>query len=106
LAKDFNIPLEQFILCETPLLRLEKRGKMVSAEEAMKADWKEEEELIKVFEDDDSEPKSLVDIPYSLLSKCAGLFFQSFRLYVVYDGEDKDTVIAQLRDKVKDWDKT
>lgn len=104
LATDFDIPLEQFILCETPLLRLEKRGPMVSAEEAMKADWKEEEELIKVFEDGDSEPKSLVDIPYSLLSKCAGLFFQSFRLYVVYDGEDKDNVIAELRDKVRDWE--
>jgi len=104
LAKDFDIPLEQFILCETPLLRLEKRGPMVSAEEAMKADWKEEEELIKVFETGESEPKSLVDIPYSLLSKCAGLFFQSFRLYVVYDGEDKDNVITELRDKVRDWE--
>jgi len=106
LAKDFNIPLEQFILCETPLLRLEKRGPMVSAEEAMKTDWKEEEELIKVFEDGDSEPKSLVDIPYSLLSKCAGLFFQSFRLYVVYEGTGKDIIIDQLREKIKDWDKS
>ncbi len=105
LAKDFDIPLEQFILCETPPLRLEKRGPMVTAEEAMKADWKEEEELIKVFVSDEDEPKSLVDIPYSLLSKCAGLFFQSFRLYVVYEGEDRNDVIAQLRDRVRDWDK-
>jgi HD superfamily phosphohydrolase len=59
LAKDFDIPLGQFILCETPPLRLEKRGPLVAAEEAMKADWKEEEELIKVFENGDSEPKSL-----------------------------------------------
>lgn len=105
LAEDFSIPLEQFVLCETPLLRLEKRGPMVTAEEAMKADWKEEEELIKVFVTGKDEPKSLVDIPYSLLSKYAGLFFQSFRLYVVYGGEDRDSVIAQLRDEVKDWDK-
>ncbi|GAG88035.1 unnamed protein product, partial [marine sediment metagenome] len=35
----------------------------------------------------------------------AGLFFQSFRLYVVYEGEDKDDVISQLRKRVKDWDK-
>jgi HD superfamily phosphohydrolase len=106
LAEDFDIPLEQFILCETPQLRIEKRGPLVAAEEAMKTDWKEEEELIKVFEAGESEPKSLVDIRYSLVSKCAGLFFQSFRLYVVYEGEDKDDVVAQLRDKVKDWDKT
>ena len=105
LANDFHIHLEQFLLCETPSLRLEKRGPLVAAEEAMRTNWKEEEELIKVFVADESEPKSLVDIPYSLLSKCAGLFFQSFRLYVVYEGEDKDDVISQLRKRVKDWDK-
>jgi len=71
----------------------------------MKAIWKEED-LIKVFESGESEPKSLVDIPYSLLSQCAGLFFQSFRLYVVYEGEDKDELISQLRERVKDWDKS
>ena len=71
----------------------------------MRKNWKEEEELIKVFVLDEDEPKSLVDIPYSLLSKCAGLFYQSFRLYVVYEGEDKDNIITELRDKVRDWDK-
>ncbi len=105
LANDFHIHLEQFLLCETPPLRLEKRGPLVAAEEAMRTNWKEEEELIKVFVADESEPKSLVDIPYSLLSKCAGLFFQSFRLYVVYEDKDRDSVITKLRDKVKDWDK-
>jgi HD superfamily phosphohydrolase len=105
LSEDFNIPIEQFILCETPPLRLEKRGPLVAAEDAMKTDWKEEEELIKVFVTGENEPKSLVDIPYSLVSKCAGLFFQSFRLYVVYEGGDKDDIIEQLKEKVKDWDK-
>jgi len=105
LANDFDIPLEQFILCETPPLRLEKRGPLVAAEEAMRTNWKEEEELIKVFVSGEDEPKSLVDIAYSLVSKCAGLSFQSFRLYVIYEGEDKDDVVTQLRAKVKDWDK-
>ncbi len=100
LAKDFNIPLEQFILCETKPFYLEKRGHLVATEEA----W-DEEELIKVFEAGESEPKSLVDIPYSLVSRCAGLVFQSFRLYVVYDGEKKDSVITKLREAVKDWHK-
>jgi HD superfamily phosphohydrolase len=100
-----KIPLELFILCETPPLRLEKRGLLVAAEEAMGADWREEEELIKVFEGGADEPKSLVDIPYSLISKCAGHFFQSFRLYVVYEGSDKNSVITKLRERVKDWDK-
>ncbi|MHC4116666.1 MAG: HD domain-containing protein [Planctomycetota bacterium] len=105
LAEHFGVPLEQFILCETPFLRFEKRGRMVAAEEAMKADWKEEEELIKVFIAGEHEPISLVDIPYSLLSRCAGLFFQSFRLYVVYEGKDKDDVITRMRDAARDWDK-
>lgn len=38
--------------------------------------------------------------------KYAKYSLQLFRLYVVYEGEDKDNVIAGLRDKVKDWDKT
>ncbi|MHC4168935.1 MAG: HD domain-containing protein [Planctomycetota bacterium] len=105
LAQDFSTPLEQFILCETPLLRFEKRGHMVAAEEAMKSDWKEEEELIKVFVAGEDEPRSLVDIPYSLLSKCAGLFFQSFRLYVVYEGKDKGDKLQRLREIVKDWNR-
>ncbi len=104
LAKNFEIPLEQFILCETPPFYLEKRGHLVAAEEAIKT-WEEEEELIKVFEAGESEPKSLVDIPYSLVSRCAGLVFQSFRLYVVYEGQGKDGVIAELREMIKDWHK-
>lgn len=104
LANDFGIPLKQFILCETPPLRIENRGLLISAEKAMAADRKEEE-LIKVFVADEPEPKSLVDVPHSLVSRCADLFFQSFRLYVVYDGPEKEQVIAQLREKVKDWDK-
>ncbi|MCK4819298.1 hypothetical protein KA005_26235, partial [bacterium] len=105
LADDFNIPLEQFILCETPPLRLEKRGRMVAVEEAIRTNLNEEEELIQVFVKGEEEPKSLVDISFSLISRCAGLFFQSFRLYVVYEGEDKDSIITQLRETIKDWDK-
>ncbi len=105
LAKDFNIPLEQFILCETPPLRLERRGPLVFAEDAMKTNLEEEEELIKVFVTGEDEPKSLVDIPYSLISRCAGLFFQSYRLYVIYEGDDKNSVISELCNKVKGWDK-
>lgn len=106
LADDYNIPLEQFILCQTPPLRLEKRGPWVPAAEAKEADWQEEEEeLVKVFVAGESEPKPLADIPYSLVSKCAGLFFQSFRLYVVYEGANRKDVITKLRSKVRKWDK-
>ncbi|MBN2272292.1 MAG: HD domain-containing protein [Sedimentisphaerales bacterium] len=106
LAGDFDIPLEHFILCETPPLRLEKRARLVSAEEAGKIDGKDEEELIKVFVSGEEEPKSLVDISHSLISRCAGLSFQSFRLYVIQEDTTKGEVLAQLREKVKNWDKT
>jgi len=63
----------------------------------------EEEEQIWIFEDEKAEPKSFWDIGYSLVGKCAKYFVQSFRLYVVYEGEDQ--VITNLKEKVKDWDK-
>jgi hypothetical protein len=67
---------------------------------------KEEEDDIKVFRDDQKEPSSLMDVEYSLVVKYAKYSLQIFRLYVVYDGENKKEVISQLRDKVKNWDKS
>ncbi len=46
-----------------------------------------------------------MDIEYSLIAKYAGYFFQTFRLYVVYEGKNKEQKISQLRDRVKDWDR-
>ena len=112
LADEFQIPLQQFLLCE-PKSTLVKRHKGPTFGQAaqMKPDqikekaFEEEEEDIKIFVGDDEEPTSLMDIEYSLVVKYANYFFQMFRLYVIYDGGDKDSVIAKLREKVKDWDK-
>jgi uncharacterized protein len=105
LASDFgDLPLGQFILCETPPLKMEKRGPLVLAQNA--GQWKEEEELIKVFIADEPEPKSLVDIPHSIISKCGGFSFKSFRLYVVYDGTDREKTLGEMAHTVKDWDKS
>jgi len=105
LAKDANIPLEQFVICETPPLTLEKRGPLIPAQEAPNMDWKEEEELIKVFVSNEDEPKSLVDIPYSLLSRCGGLFFQSFRLYIVCEETPAKVTVEEMKKRVMTWDK-
>jgi hypothetical protein len=35
--------------------------------------------------------------------KYANYSLQMFRLYVVYEGEDRDGVIAKLREAVKGW---
>ena len=112
LADEFQIPLQQFLLCE-PKSTIVKRHKGPTFGQAtqMKPDqiqeraFEEEEEDIKIFVGDDEEPTSLMDIEHSLVVKYANYFFQMFRLYVVYEGEDRDKVIAKLREKVKDWDK-
>jgi hypothetical protein len=64
---------------------------------------KEEEEDIKIFRDDQDEPSSLLDVEYSLVVKYAEYSLQIFRLYVVYDGEDREEKIKNLRQQVKDW---
>jgi hypothetical protein len=112
LVEEFRIPLGQFLLCEPRVDVVkhpqEKRfGQMarLSTEDIMKKAFEEEEEDIKIFMRDKDEPTSLMDIDYSLVVKYGKYSLQLFRLYVVYGGEDKDHVIARLRDKVKDWDK-
>lgn len=112
LADEFQIPLQQFLLCE-PKSTIVKRHKGPTFGQAaqMKPDqikekaFEEEEEDIKIFVGDDEEPTSLMDIEYSLVVKYANYFFQMFRLYVIYEGEGKDSVITKLRQKVKNWDK-
>lgn len=110
LSKEFDIPLGQFILC-SPKITIMKAPREYRASEItnLKADelrtreHEEEEEQIWIFEDEKAEPKSFWDIGYSLVGKCAKYFVQSFRLYVVYESEDENKVIAQLRTRVKDW---
>jgi hypothetical protein len=112
LADEFKIPLGQFLLCEPSVAVIKvPQGKTygqvtkLTAEDIRKKAHEEEGEDIKVFKGDEDEPTSLMDIDYSLVVKYAKYSLQLFRLYVVYEGEDKDDVIARLRDKVKDWDK-
>ena len=49
------------------------------------------------------EPETFWNLEHSLVKKCAKYFVQSFRIYVVYEGQDKDIIITRLRDAVKDW---
>jgi len=104
LAHQYSIPLGQFLLCKTPPLKLESRGKLLTAEQARDLPSEQEDELIKVFVGDDPEPKSLVDVQHSLISVCAGRFWQAFRLYVVCDDSMDAKVVEKLRAEVSDWD--
>ena len=104
LAKEFGIEPGQFLLCETKPLGFEARPSLLTSEEARSIAPEEESEDIKVFVDGDAEPKSIVDIPHSIISKCSGYVFQSIRLYVVYEGDDKEKIVAQLKTRVEKWD--
>ena len=113
LATNYSIPLEQFILCETKSLTigeyprkftLEEIDRLSSSERSSIAS-EEQEKDIKVFMEDDDEPKSLTEINHTLVAKNTDYCFKIFRLYVVYEGSDKDDKIARLRAKVNNWDK-
>jgi len=115
LAGKFDIPLGQFLLCETKPLFIGERPEELTAREAAKLRKEEvldraaeeEEKDIKIFvgDDDRTEPVSLLNMEHSLVAKYSDYSFQIFRLYVIHDGNNRDKVVAELQDKVKDWDK-
>lgn len=103
LAKKYSIPLGQFLLCSTGHLKLEKRGALMTAEQARAVESEEEDELIKVFVGRDPEPMSLVELPHSIIGLCSNKLWQAFRLYVVYEEQDKESVLRDLRTEVDAW---
>jgi len=103
LARKHKIPLGQFLLCNTRPLRLEERSALLTTEQARSLPPEQEDELIKVFVGSESEPKSLVDIPHSLIGVCSGHVFQAYRLYVVYEGDERDRTIKLLQREVRGW---
>ncbi|MCK5225410.1 MAG: HD domain-containing protein [Planctomycetes bacterium] len=112
LASDFEIPLGQFLYCAPKAIVLEKNINLrkISEVQDMTEDEKsaqlsEEEELIRVFSgNDEKEPKSLSEIEHSIINKCANQSFKIFRLYVVYDGNDRVEKIRQLETAVQRWE--
>ena len=103
LAGASGIPLGQFLICQTPPLTLEERGGHMTAEEARGMEPENEDELIKVFEGDDPEPKSLVDIKNTFACVCADRFYQAYRLYVVYEGGDREAKMEELQTQTEPW---
>ena len=104
LADDFSIPIGQFLLAKTSPLSVEPRPALLTSDQARALPPEDKDELIKVFVGEEPEPRSLVDIEHSLIPVCAGKFFQSFRLYVVYEGKDKDKIVSDLHEQVHNWD--
>jgi HD superfamily phosphohydrolase len=107
-----KIPLKQFVLCKAEISVLSQTEKHTAAEMAELDRQRirdmahgEEEKDVKIFAGDRVEPVSLMDIQHSVVAKYADYSVQMFRLYAVYEGDDKNDIIARLRGLVRDWDK-
>jgi hypothetical protein len=104
LARDHDVPLEQFLLSKTKPVRLESRGPWQTVRQAKASASERQDELIKVFVGSEEEPLSLVEIKHSLADLCGSYFWQSYRLYVVCDDKDKRRKVELLRSAVENWD--
>ena len=105
LAEKYQIPLGQFLLCETPPLEFDKRGSRMTLQEAKALQEEGNDDLIRIFAGNAEEPIPLVDINRSLAHICSNWVFRSYRLYLVQEGKAASVDIDCLRDEVKDWDK-
>lgn len=105
LAAKNAIHAGQFLICELKPVGFESRGSSMSKAEASKAlDSSEREEMIRVFENADSEePIDIVDIPHSILHEIGSHVFRTYRLYVVHPENNQDALVADLRKAVKNW---
>ncbi len=103
LSERHGIPLEQFLLCRTPPVRLEPRGANLTADQARELQPEGQDELVKVFLGNETEPRSLVDVEDSLVHLIGEYSYQAFRLYVAYHGSDREDVTDRLRSAVDGW---
>lgn len=103
LSKEVDIPLGQFLLCQTKPLRLESRAALLTVAEARNTQPEEEDDLIKVFVDNEEEPRSLIEIDNALVKLCANHSLQASRLYVVYQADDRDEKLAIIKNRVAGW---
>jgi hypothetical protein len=106
LAQSHGFHLGQFLLCETKPLLLEDRPHRITASAARELPPEEEDPLIKVFVGQNEEPVSIVDVPHSIIGKCADFVFQAFRLYFVPTLGGNEPTPDELRCAVADWHKS
>ncbi len=100
LASKHKLDVGLFLVGEVPPIKLEKRGTLLTQDQAKDQPSEAEDELIKVFLPGDVEPRALIDIPQSLIKHCASYVTRIVRLYVVEDDADR---IEALRTEVRSW---
>ena len=103
LAKRFDLPLGQFLLCGPKPIKVEERGSLLTRAEAEDLKPEEREELIMVFEDGQDEPRSIVDIDGSLVKHLADHPFGIHRLYLADLSPEATERLAEIRTTVRAW---
>ncbi len=101
LADRLGIRVGRFLYATTKPLSLEKRGATLDATAARGIEPEERDELMKVFEDGNAEPTSLVDLPETLLHRLGGQRWFAHRLYVVDNGDS--ALVETAKTAVAGW---
>ncbi len=111
-AQSKGIPLGRFLFYEVPPISLEKSVSRLTASEYEKAPsetvkqcMRDENEIVSIFVDEDDTPKSLLEIPYSIVKRLSGHVFRAYRLYFVPSRKDAVSPVEELRLRVRSWDK-
>ena len=102
LARRYDLPLGLFLLAGPPAIRVEERGSHMRVSEAKEVE-EEREELIKVFEKDAEEPKSLVEIDGSIIQHLANHQFEICRLYVADLSPEAERRLPEMKAEVAKW---
>ena len=105
MASKYGVPVGRFLICGPKPIKIEERSSLFSLKEAREIVGKEErEELIKVFWNGESEPRSMIDIPDSLTKYCSERAYGIHRLYFAPSDDRDSTLCADLRKEVQLWD--
>jgi HD superfamily phosphohydrolase len=103
LARKFDIPVGQFLLCGPKPIKLEERSALLTRAEAEKLKPEEREELIKVFPPGSDEPKSIVEIDDTVVKHLSDHSFGIHRLYVADVSEKAATRLPEMKEVVQKW---
>ena len=112
LADKHSLPLELFMFYEAKPIIFEKSDARYRIEEITKMPpseqkkiLKKEKEVVQIFAPGESEPCSIFDFDYSLISKLSNVEFRIYRLYCVPHPSLSEEIINKLVKEVGEWDK-
>jgi len=103
LADKYDIPLGLFLICAPKPIKIEERRPLLTRDEAMRLKLEEREELIKIFDKDSNEPKSIIDINNTIVKHLSGHLYGIQRLYLVDLSPNANKKISKIKSEVQKW---